>query len=142
MGRMGALKELKKLKKKTKKAEKKALKHLSKLSNIEAKTAANNNDWHDDIKELSQEVLVEMVTELKTPLNPIISWFNDNQPQLDGLTEKRKVKKYKKDEIKVATQQPASRNILSIPLKSPACKKCPALANGTCKCAAKKFKHS
>ncbi|QUM82654.1 hypothetical protein HWV01_21595 [Moritella sp. 5] len=137
---MSAKKALKKLKKQSKKIEKKSLKQLHELSKITTQVAANNSDWHHEIKDLSQDVIASMMSELKTPLEPVISWFKEGSDNVE----------YNKEVIasgQILTlakhqQRTATRSVLNIPLKSPACKKCPARANGICKCAAKKFKNS
>ncbi|AZG36437.1 hypothetical protein [Shewanella psychromarinicola] len=128
---MSVKKALRKLEKKHKKIESKSLKQLHKLSHIIDQGAANNSKWHHEIKELSQEIITSMVTELKIPLNPLISWFKEGSDDVD-----HSIKNIAKHQ-----QYSATRSILHIPLKSPACKKCPALANGVCQCAAKKFKN-
>ncbi|CAM3060076.1 hypothetical protein [Moritella viscosa] len=137
---MSAKKALKKLKKQSNKIEKKSLKQLHKLSKMTSQSAANNSEWHHEIKDLSQDVITSMMSELKTPLEPVISWFKESSNHVE----------YNKDVIasgQILTlaqhqQRTATRSVLNIPLKSPACKKCPARANGICKCAAKKFKNS
>lgn len=44
------------------------------------------------------------------------------------MKAQKKLKKLKKN-----------KNLIYLPLKSPPCKKCPALAKGKCKCAVKKI---
>ena len=137
---MSAKKALKKLKKQSKKIEKKSLKQLHKLSKITTQVAANNSDWHHEIKDLSQDVIASMMSELKTPLEPVISWFKEGSDNIEcnkDVIARGEILTQAKHQ-----QRTATRSVLDIPLKSPACKKCPALANGICKCAAKKFKHS
>jgi len=130
---MSAKSALKKLKKQSQKTEKKALKQLYKLSNNVGDNRAANNEWHSEVKDLSQEVLTSVVVELAEPLSPVISWFKEGKDTPQFVSDKKKKSK---------SVQSRSHSLFSIPLKSPACKKCPALANGTCKCAAKKFKGS
>lgn len=137
---MSAKKALKKLKKQSHKLEKKSLKQLHKLSRITTQVAANNSEWHHEIKDLSQDVIASMMSELKTPLEPVISWFkkdSDNVEYNEDVIASGQILTQAKHQ-----QRTATRSVLNIPLKSPACKKCPARANGICKCAAKKFKNS
>lgn len=88
-----------------------------------------------DLKKLSGEVLSSVLSEIAAPANPLLSWFGTDSYSWGTST---------------LAVQPASANFRStapapttalaaIPLKSPACKKCPALNSGLCKCAMKKF---
>ena len=137
---MSAKKALKKLKKQSHKLERKSLKQLHKLSRITTQVAANNSEWHHEIKDLSQDVIASMMSELKTPLEPIISWFKDGSGNVEY--DKEVIARGQILTLVKRQQRTATRSVLNIPLKSPACKKCPARANGICKCAAKKFKNS
>ncbi|WP_157509061.1 hypothetical protein [Ferrimonas futtsuensis] len=70
------------------------------------------------------------VRELMAPLNPLLSWFNEGGIDFSAAdSSSRQIQ---------SIRQPA-RPLSMLPLKSPPCKRCPALMGGQCKCAVKKF---
>ncbi|AGH80514.1 hypothetical protein PCNPT3_02860 [Psychromonas sp. CNPT3] len=88
----------------------------------------------------------EFIAEIKIPLLPIISWFNDTNNTLDSNTfqeKKQKTKNKNKDPKKTKKENEKRLNIVTFSskaFKNPPCKKCPALNKGLCKCALKYFK--
>lgn len=137
---MSAKIALKKLKKQTKKIEKNSLKQLHKLVNTTDQRVLRHSELHNEIKDLSQDVIVSMMSELKTPLEPVISWFKEG---LDSVEQSREIVAKRQISPRDKRQRrTVNHTIMNIPLKSPACKTCPALKNGSCKCAMKKFKNS
>ncbi|MEX0336443.1 hypothetical protein [Vibrio tubiashii] len=145
---MKAKKTLKKLLKKSKKkATTASLEklHYLKKEHIPADKSNNRNDTSllaSELKELAGQVALSAAQELAQPLNPVISWFNDGGGYIDLTTPANEsvVPNIQKANIIPTQSQP--RSVVSLPLKSPPCKRCPALQNGICKCAAKKFKMS
>ncbi|WP_114764958.1 hypothetical protein [Vibrio rhodolitus] len=143
---MSAKKSLKKLKKNVmKKAQTRSLKQLQNLSLPKQPTIhgthASTSGWRNEFKQVSQQALVNVASELAAPLNPVLSWFHDGNvislPSV-GLATSPAVDGNKKD----AQQRPTMKSIVHLPMKSPPCKRCPALSNGICKCAAKKLQMS
>jgi hypothetical protein len=151
---MKAKKALKKLYKKSKQHSVShsmdQLKSLKKpLSSQQSATPnTDSNPLLDDFKDLAGQVALSAAQELAQPLNPILSWFNDGGGYVDLAPVQRKANKLdvRQANLIATSAQPANqpqlRSIGTLPLKSPPCKRCPALANGICKCAAKKFKMS
>ncbi|KLV05100.1 hypothetical protein ABT56_12945 [Photobacterium aquae] len=142
---MDAKKALKKLKKKLKPES-----HVSHQALAGLKKKAPANSWlgeelKGEVKQISQDTLRSVASELATPLNPLFSWFNDGYSgsglSLSSITASPHA--HKSDSQPAAptisriTQQ--SLALAKLPLKSPACKRCPALSGGLCKCAVKKF---
>jgi len=128
------------LKKLNKRAKKKGLKNpLAALNKplYESSTAVQT-----ELMELAKQTGLEALAEMKVPLNPILSWFDETQvitlrsktPKTDKTTKRKTLAQ----PISVVQNTPAS--LARMPLKSPPCKKCPALGNGLCKCALKRFK--
>ena len=145
---MSSKNALKKLKKKTVKVTSKSLKQLNALTSNTSKVIQLEPRLKQELNQLSEQVIGDMISEFIPPLNPIISWFNgdgqrrsytpkDTSPSTNQLTAKVQNKAPQSFRPKMANSQPIS--IVQIPLKSPPCKRCPALASGNCKCAAKKF---
>ncbi|WP_153914854.1 hypothetical protein [Shewanella sp. TC10] len=143
---MSSKSALKKLKKKSKKLTSKSLKQLNALTANSSKVAQLNPQLKQELSHLSGQVIGDVVSELVHPLNPVLSWFNEGSQQRRVMPTNRTKAPINPD-ISVTTAQPASvnavqiqpRSIAQIPLKTPPCKRCPALAGGNCKCAMKKF---
>lgn len=92
-----------------------------------------------EVKQVSQQAVISMVSELATPLQPVLSWFNDGgarQPLATALSQSS-------PPIASVTKVSGAVNprlaLAKVPLKCPPCKRCPALGGGLCQCAAKKF---
>ncbi|WP_260260477.1 hypothetical protein [Vibrio intestinalis] len=144
---MGAKKSLKKLKKKVGKVQSKSLKQLKDLAasspSSTSKEQVSDSAWQAEFKQVSQQALVDVASELAAPLNPVLSWFNEGcsvsfQSIGQSFTPTPQNTGTKKD----ALARPNVRSIVHLPMKSPPCKRCPALSNGVCKCAAKKLQKS
>ncbi|MHA2938747.1 hypothetical protein ACXJY6_10710 [Vibrio sp. RC27] len=60
--------------------------------------------------------------------------------KMKGLKKAQRKEKTIIDDNMVVSPDIAMKNIATIPIKNPPCKKCPALKLGLCKCAVKKFK--
>ncbi|MFB1077167.1 hypothetical protein [Photobacterium damselae] len=147
---MSAKKTLKKLKKKAVKkvlsSSQKKLLNLEKGSESRKKGSVGDNfkrsALFDDLVQVTNQAALSAAYELAVPLKPILSWFDDASGIVDMTFSTRE------DDIRVAKQKTkykdaqslSVRSIGYLPLKSPPCKRCPALSNGICKCAAKKFK--
>lgn len=119
--------------------------HTLKKSDFSSHTQENNiseNSTKHAFKELAEQVSISVISELIEPLHPVTSWFKDapskgiasNSPSISPRPKSGAAAQA----IKVTT----NNNIARSPLKSPACKRCPALNNGLCKCAVKQFKLS
>lgn len=142
---MDAKKALKKLKKRNKKLQSFALTQLKQLvpeSNSVQSQPHVLPVWKDEIKTISQQTLVSVVSELATPLNPLLSWFNGGRDHSHHVSSALNTPSLLAKSSQIKQPQLAVKSVLFIPLKSPPCKQCPALSNGMCKCAAKKFKSS
>ncbi|WP_051252796.1 hypothetical protein [Ferrimonas kyonanensis] len=81
---------------------------------------------------ITQDAGLSAARELMSPLNPLLSWFNEG----GNLTFRP---------MNSTAQAPQSRAVTNnlslarLPLKSPPCKRCPARMGGICNCARKKF---
>jgi len=144
---MKAKKALKKLyKKASPKSPSASVLQLKKLKNSNVTSATTirkfsiDQNTKNELQDLAEQVAISAASELAKPLNPIISWLNDAPNNIHIPSQ------YKKAANSSSLAPPQGPQTLSkvtsigrIPLKSPPCKRCPALQNGLCKCAAKKF---
>ncbi|WCE30848.1 hypothetical protein [Vibrio sp. SCSIO 43137] len=135
---MSAIKALKKLKKTTKKISKPSVIQLQQLKKSDSASAVN---IQADLKKLSGQVTLDIVSELAAPLNPILSWFGSNHHAISNngfsaITSKPVIRSVSNSQPEGKVSQIA---LARVPLKSPPCKKCPALSGSNCKCAMKKF---
>ncbi len=90
-----------------------------------------------ELAQVAKHSGLEVLSEMKAPLNPILSWF-DEVPAI-ALRSRPSAS------IAEANKSTGQNNcptisLARLPLKSPPCKKCPALNDGLCKCALKRFK--
>ena len=122
---------LKKLKKNSKKQP-----SISSLVALKRLPKEKSSVVQSELIEIVKHSGLDVLSEIKTPLNPIISWFDE--AQVITLRSKLPVTK-SKDKAK-GVMRNYKTSLANLPLKSPACKKCPALNNGLCKCALKRFK--
>ncbi|GAL17466.1 hypothetical protein JCM19235_6015 [Vibrio maritimus] len=140
---MSAKKALKKLKKKVNKSTKnKSLKQLQSLKAVvggKKEISRTSERLGDEILGVANEAAMSALSELAAPLTPVLSWLNGGQgtnwsPSQTSISSLPQNKRSANDGA------PKINSIAYLPLKSPPCKRCPALSNGICKCAAKKFK--
>ncbi|PSW18031.1 hypothetical protein C9I98_18230 [Photobacterium sanctipauli] len=149
---MGAKKALKKLKKTTVKTTSRSAAKLADLSRSVSHSVANDSQLKQELTSVSQQALLATATELAKPLNPLLSWFNEGGDIVSfpaARAIQQPAQQHTQQNIALSTSLKAAnqpqlslqdnREIARLPLKSPPCKRCPALANGMCKCAAKKF---
>jgi len=133
-------------KKRTNSASIMALQTLNKQANVTRQTTDHiiSSELMDIAKqsglEILSEVKREVLNEAKGTFNPILSWFDEAQV-INVVSNTKQAH----GAIQSKTQAPnnkvsSSQQLASLPLKSPPCKKCPALRNGLCKCALKRFK--
>lgn len=144
---MKAKKALKKLyRKASSKSPSDSVLQLNKLRNNNPPSTANerklsiDQNTRNELQELAEHVAISAVSELAKPLNPIISWLND-APNAIHIPS-RHTQAANSSGLAPPQSRQTLTNVTSIgrlPLKSPPCKRCPALQNGLCKCAAKKF---
>ncbi|KMV31089.1 hypothetical protein [Photobacterium swingsii] len=134
---MDAKKALKKLKKKAIKHPTHSAIQLMKLGKSLSGGIKVSEGVKQEVKDISHQALTDAVSELATPLNPLLSWFNEGgsiaiSPSYAGGG---------RSAVKRLTPMQASPKIAlaRMPLKSPPCKRCPAMNSGLCKCAVKKF---
>ncbi|WP_070964229.1 hypothetical protein [Vibrio sonorensis] len=139
---MKAKKAIKKLIKKQKKAVlSPSLKKLKSLKNSDSahlnKRQGSSTPISDEIKQVAEQALLSAGRELATPLNPILSWFNEGgfAANYDLYTQPATGDKTQQ----TSSVKPKIKSVVNLPLKSPPCKRCPALNSGLCKCAVKKF---
>ncbi|KLV01792.1 hypothetical protein C9I90_05740 [Photobacterium aphoticum] len=145
---MDAKKALKKLKKKmhTHNDSQRALAGLK--PNV-VRQRSVNDAFKGEIKQISQDTLRSLASELTTPFNPLLSWFNEGYagPSMfsagDSVARKTTTGSASSSKpnngFTVASVAPQSTSLAKLPLKSPPCKRCPAMSGGMCKCAMKKF---
>ena len=138
---MDWIKALKKLKKKAFTKQNHSMRQLKKLSDQNLTKITDNqhkNQWEIDLKNLSGQVAMDMASELLVPANPILSWFGTNSYALK-LNNAPTIRSISYS-APSSTNQSSNRHVLATtPMKTPPCKKCPALNSGLCKCAVKKF---
>ncbi len=149
---MNAKKALKKLKKKTvKKMASSSHKQLSALKNnalsspvtSKSHTFSSQSELVNELKGVANQAVMSAAYELAAPLNPLLSWFNDAGGVVDFTTSAKKASTpLPKQSANDAAPAFSVKSVGHLPLKSPPCKRCPALSNGICKCAAKKFRLS
>lgn len=147
---MNAKKALKKLKKKTvKKVASSSHKQLSALKNNAlgnlgtslSHTTSPQSELVDELKGVVNQAAMSAAYELAAPLNPLLSWFGDAGGMVDFTSTMKKASMpMPKQSANDAAPAFSVKSVGHLPLKSPPCKRCPALSNGICKCAAKKFK--
>lgn len=134
---MSALKALNKLKKNKRVALTPSMLQLNNLKSSEL-PASQHEPIREDLKKLSNQVVLSMVSELSVPLNPLLSWFETSNSPIIALPNRHIAQSARITSI--GHKNAEKRNLLLMqPLKSPPCKRCPALAGGICKCARKKF---
>lgn len=134
---MNAKKALKKLKKKVEKVPSRSAEQLMRLGQSvtlsAASTVAADEGIKKEVRDISQQALLSAVSELATPINPVLSWFNEGGDlHLSSASSIRSA-------VKLPNTANAKLALVRLPLKSPPCRRCPALNRGVCKCAAKKF---
>ncbi|MCP4322815.1 MAG: hypothetical protein GY787_13400 [Alteromonadales bacterium] len=122
------------------------LKKLNKVTNKQASsnTLSRLNKFSDqksdvitsELMQIAKQSGLEALREIKTPLNPILSWF-DEAP---AITLSSKIATNVWQDKTTTDNNHQTRSLARLPLKSPPCKKCPALNKGLCKCALKRFK--
>lgn len=149
---MNAKKALKKLKKKAvKKVASSSNKQLSALKNnalgsvvtSQSRTSSSQSELVNELKGVANQAAMSAAYELAAPLNPLLSWFNDAGGVVDFTTSTKKASTpLPKQSANDAAPAFSVKSVGHLPLKSPPCKRCPALSNGICKCAAKKFRLS
>ncbi len=133
-----AKKALKKLKKHHHKVQSNALRQLKNLSHTRLNRL--DNEIKDEVKAVSEAVVTQVLSELSTPFDPVLSWFREGQ-HID-IKVQQPAQQRSPSNLQVKKSMPTikvKRSVMHLPLKSPPCKRCPALANGICKCAAKRF---
>ncbi|NOH30960.1 hypothetical protein [Vibrio mediterranei] len=141
---MKAKKALKKLKKKSVKAirsrsleQLQLLKFETKAHDI--KKVESKPGWSSEIKDVANDAAISALSELAAPLSPVLSWLNGGGQGNWSSTGKLTAANARVSS-KPSSNKPNISSIASLPLKSPPCKRCPALSYGICKCAAKRFK--
>lgn len=143
---MSAKKALKKLKKKAvKKVKSTSLNQLQSLKNTKGSVSvsqASSSRLSAELKDVANDVAVSALSELAAPLSPVLSWLNGGMHSGGWESTPRVVTSTGKVAEPANDSAPKINSIAMLPLKSPPCKRCPALSNGICKCAAKKFKLS
>lgn len=132
---MNAKKALKKLKKKAEKVPSRSAKQLMQLGKTATSAARVDDAVRREVKDISQQALLSAASELATPLNPVLSWFREGEELHFSTSSAPSIR----SAVKMPSSIDAKQTLVRVPLKSPACKRCPALNSGICKCAAKKF---
>ncbi|WP_441257544.1 hypothetical protein ACS18Q_06245 [Vibrio sp. Vf1514] len=103
-------------------------------------TSGNQPRLTEEVKTVANQALMQAANELIAPLNPLLSWFGGINVSggVTSASPRSKVSAIKQS-ANDASPIFAIKSVGHLPLKSPPCKRCPALSNGICKCAAKKF---
>jgi len=132
-------------KKKTNSASIMALQKLHKQANVARQTTEHivSSELMDIAKqsglEILSEVKKEVLNEARGTFNPILSWFDEAQV-INVVSNTKQIHSAIQSKTQAPNKASSSQQLASLPLKSPPCKKCPALRNGLCKCALKRFK--
>ncbi|OAN17842.1 hypothetical protein A3K86_02675 [Photobacterium jeanii] len=153
---MNAKKALKNLKKQVVKKPTKAARQLMNIGLAKAQQVGNDPQLAQEMKGVSQQVVHDVVSELAVPLTPVLSWFQEGSSfsssfdsyassgESQGIGQIKSVRPVANQNLAGGSsgqgamgQQGAA--LARLPLKSPPCKRCPAMSNGLCKCAMKKF---
>ncbi|MEZ8823098.1 hypothetical protein AB6E04_01980 [Vibrio amylolyticus] len=155
---MGSKNKEEKLKQKAAKKKRKSLKKLKKLAKKIAKKSDTTiiqleipSSKSNEFKQAANQAILNAISELSESIDPKLSWVDGNKTEkekaLFSETRRRKEKLWK-DHGSISTAKstpstlPATLPAIDVPYKSPACKRCPALANGLCKCAMKRIPKS
>ncbi len=135
MSKKQTLKKLKKLKKKClAETSSSSVRMLQQMSSINIKERDSQESlWKNELRSISEQTLSSVASELVTPFEPVLSWFNGSEGYTNAFAKPSSGKIENSQKMNV-------KSVIHLPLKSPPCKRCPALSNGICKCAAKKFK--
>ncbi|WED24675.1 hypothetical protein L3Q72_17520 [Vibrio sp. JC009] len=144
---MSSIKALKKLKKKTDKKKSKAKTELKSLikekpQSRSADSGNQRNRFRGELKQLSNQVMLDVASELAAPLNPLLSWFGESHQSIVVRSfggNGRGGHGNNRSFPSIPTKTNSQKSLASVPMKSPPCKKCPALSGNLCKCAIKKF---
>lgn len=132
-----SLKALIKVPKKVKKKSTKALKALQPKQYSAPQSQTYSGTVSDELADIARQAGTDALTELATPLQPLLSWFNEGSSGYANQTLSTSTRL-----TSVATPPGNRANspaLLRLPLKSPPCKRCPALIGDICKCAAKRL---
>lgn len=144
---MSSIKKEEKLKRKAEKKKRKSLKKLKKLAKKIAKKSdttiiqleipsANSSQF----KQAANQAILNAINELSESFEPTLSWVDgDSSGKVKQLKTPNSMNR-----AKAPVSKPTSSAIpaINVPYKSPACKRCPALAKGLCKCAMKRVPKS
>ncbi len=122
------LKQLKKLKK-----VKKSYKPLQIVqSTAKVPCRSTSGELLDIAKSAGKVALIEAAG----PLKPILSWLNEDS--YINVVDVSHCHTNSKQQVASPKQSHTAQHIARLPLKSPPCKRCPALRGGLCKCALKR----
>jgi hypothetical protein len=136
---VGAKKALKKLKKQHQKTQSNALKQLKMILVRHTESEPIDSVFKQDFKAVTEVTVIKVISELSVPFNPIFSWFNKGDTMLSIEHNTPSVINMPSSPMTLTKKSKVSKSVMLLPLKSPACKRCPALKNGFCKCAIKRF---
>ncbi len=136
---MGALDKLKKLK--NSKVEK-YKNHSMALEGLRMKPISHPQQGMkralaEECGHLGQKVIRDVAGELAGPFNPIFSWFDTSSQQVFSITKVSSFSAHSSGFPNHTDTSMKPAPLTMLPLKSPACKRCPALSGGQCKCAIK-----
>lgn len=102
-----------------------------------------------ELAQLALQTGLQALQEIKKPLTPILSWFDE--AEVINITRQHQSESPMRTAASHTTKSPdtaqripintaSNTNTLArLPLKSPPCKRCPALSGGLCKCALKRL---
>jgi len=130
---------LKKLKNKSRPLKNGASLQLMALKKMSA--SGNNSNvgllLRNELRKVSNQTLVSIVVELIAPFNPLLSWFNEGS----SFRVSTNMNGHKSHTVigRASLLSLEKNRIAYTPLKSPPCKKCPAVNGDMCRCAMKKF---
>lgn len=138
---MNSAYDLKRLKKKSQKLNG-SISQLQLLKqDIKRTSFTQQYSLKQDVVYLSQEVFSDVVSELAKPFQPLLSWFGLSHDVLryQKLRSSRNFADPQVDKVSERVKKVDRTSLARIPLNTPACKKCPALQGGLCRCAQKKL---
>ncbi|WP_299020385.1 hypothetical protein [uncultured Photobacterium sp.] len=134
-----SVKALLKVPKKVRKKSTKALKALQQQAQpIHTSQAATFRSTNNELAAIARQAGNDALEELAAPLQPVLSWFHTGGSEQTSRSLLSATGFSPAGSLTQTGKKTAS-SLLRLPLKSPPCKRCPALTGNICKCAAKRL---
>lgn len=138
---MSAKKSLEKLRKKVEKLNTPSAKKLKTIKRVgkQAQLKAVEAGAKSELRSLSEQAFSAALSELKTPITPILSWFDDAASLTPHLSLVDAAAPNPQRTIPTVVATNATASPLQKPYKANPCGDCRALRGGLCQCAVKKI---